>query len=96
MAKSHSLMVAAVTALSIALAPGIAGAQTSAPDASNPASMTKAQRKEARKEARARKNAELKKLEQNGYNPATANDANYPNDIQNAERKAASPGAASH
>lgn len=95
MAKPHSLMVATATALSIALAPAIARAQTSAPDAASNGSMSKAQRKEARKEARERKNAELKKLEKNGYNPATANDANYPNDIQNAERKAASPGAAS-
>lgn len=55
---------------------------------------TKAQRKQARKEARARKNAELSKLEKNGYNPATSNDSSYPQDIQNAEKKAnAAPGA---
>ncbi|QGZ66426.1 DUF4148 domain-containing protein [Paraburkholderia acidisoli] len=55
---------------------------------------TKAQRKQARKEARARKNAELSKLEKNGYNPATSNDSTYPQDIQNAEKKAnAAPGA---
>ena len=77
------------------LVPGLAGAQASAPDSSTNGSMSKAQRKEARKEARAQRNVELKKLEKNGYNPATANDANYPNDIQNAERKAASPGGAS-
>ncbi|WP_322030477.1 DUF4148 domain-containing protein [Paraburkholderia sp. J76] len=95
MGKPHFLMVAAVAALSIALAPGMAGAQTSASDVSGSGSMSKAQRKEARKEARDQKNAELKKLEKNGYNPAAGNDSNYPNDIQNAEKKAASPGAAS-
>lgn len=34
----------------------------------------------------AAKKAELKKLEQNGYQP-TANDPHYPQDIQNAEKK---------
>lgn len=48
---------------------------------------TKAERKAAHKQARAKKNAELKKLEANGYNPA-AKDPNYPNDIQKAEKKA--------
>ncbi|MEM5425954.1 MULTISPECIES: DUF4148 domain-containing protein [Paraburkholderia] len=95
MAKPHSMLVTAVTVLSIALAPGVAAAQTSAPDASANGSTSKAQRKEARKQARAQRNAELKKLEENGYNPAAGNDPNYPNDIQNAERKAATPGSAS-
>jgi Domain of unknown function (DUF4148) len=36
---------------------------------------------------RAANKAELKKLEQNGYQPH-ANDSNYPQDIQNAEKKA--------
>lgn len=48
---------------------------------------TKADRKAARKQARAKKNAELKKLEANGYNPSR-NDPNYPNDIQKAQKKA--------
>jgi hypothetical protein len=48
---------------------------------------TKAERKAARKQARAKKNAELKKLEANGYNPSR-NDPNYPNDIQKAQKKA--------
>jgi hypothetical protein len=56
------------------------------------ASMTKAQKKAAnkaaRKQARAKKNAELKKLEDAGYNPARANDPNYPQDLQNAQKKA--------
>jgi hypothetical protein len=72
----------------------IATAQTSAPaatDATAPDATqkpTKAQKKEARKEARAKKNAELKKLEDAGYNPAARDDTNYPQDIQNAEKKA--------
>jgi hypothetical protein len=49
---------------------------------------TKAQRKQARKEARAKKNAELKKLEAAGYQPGRANDSNYPQDLQNAQKKA--------
>ncbi|WP_245747089.1 DUF4148 domain-containing protein [Paraburkholderia lycopersici] len=89
------MLIIAVTVLSIALAPGMATAQTSPPDASANGSTSKAQRKEARKQARAQRNAELKKLEKNGYNPAAGNDPNYPNDIQNAERKAATPGGAS-
>ncbi|WP_407642468.1 hypothetical protein [Caballeronia arvi] len=56
---------------------------------------TKAQKKAARKEARAKKNAELKKLEDAGYNPGRANDPNYPQDIQNAQKKAGIGAAAS-
>src|ERR1700722_10605211 len=55
---------------------------------------TKAQRKAARKQARAKKNAELKKLEDAGYQPK-ATESNYPQDIQNAEKKAAAPQGAS-
>ncbi|CAB3755680.1 hypothetical protein [Paraburkholderia humisilvae] len=55
------------------------------------ASLTKAQRKaaqkEARKEARAKRNAELKQLEDAGYSPAR-DDPNYPQDLQNAQKKA--------
>jgi uncharacterized low-complexity protein len=55
----------------------------------------KAQRKAQRKAARDKKNAELKTLEQNGYNPAV-NDPNYPQNLQNAEKKAnAAPAGAS-
>jgi hypothetical protein len=49
---------------------------------------TKADRKAARKQARAKKNAELKKLEDAGYNPARRDDTTYPQDIQNAQKKA--------
>lgn len=48
---------------------------------------TKAERKADRKARRAHKNAELSKLEKNGYNPS-ANDPNYPNNLQKAEKKA--------
>ncbi|WP_174772041.1 hypothetical protein [Paraburkholderia sp. SG-MS1] len=56
--------------------------------ATTPAKPTKAERKAARKQARAKKNAELKKLEDAGYQPA-ANDPNYPAKLQQAEKKAA-------
>jgi hypothetical protein len=46
-----------------------------------------AQRKANAKAARAKNKAELSKLEQNGYRPS-AQEANYPNNIQNAEKKA--------
>ena len=45
-----------------------------------------AQRKAEHKAARAKNNAELKKLEDAGYKPA-ANDPNYPQNLQNAEKK---------
>ena len=48
----------------------------------------KAAKKAARKEARAKKNAELKKLEDAGYNPGRGEDPNYPQDLQNAQKKA--------
>ncbi|HYS66609.1 MAG TPA: hypothetical protein VEN30_22740 [Paraburkholderia sp.] len=48
----------------------------------------KAQKKADRKAHRANKNAELSKLEKNGYNPA-GNQTNYPQNLQNAQQKAA-------
>lgn len=54
----------------------------------------KAQRKAARKQARAKNTAELKKLESNGYQPSQ-NDPNYPQNLQNAEKKANAGQAAS-
>ncbi|WP_322031366.1 DUF4148 domain-containing protein [Paraburkholderia sp. J76] len=47
----------------------------------------KAQRKADRKQARAKNNAELKKLEDAGYKPAL-NDPNYPQSLQDAQKKA--------
>jgi hypothetical protein len=72
-------------------ASGVVSTQQNTTDA---AKQTKAQRKAARKEARAKKNAELKKLEDAGYRPAT-NDPNYPTDLQKAEKKAGVGAAAS-
>ncbi|WP_025602166.1 DUF4148 domain-containing protein [Burkholderia sp. WSM2230] len=63
------------------------GAQTAQPGATDTAKPTKAERKAARKQARAKKNAELKKLEDAGYQPSR-NDPNYPNDLQKAQKKA--------
>lgn len=62
------------------------GSTVTAPTQAEPS--TKAEKKAARKQARAKKNAELKKLEDAGYNPSRANDPNYPQDIQNAQKKA--------
>ncbi|MFM0398219.1 hypothetical protein [Paraburkholderia aspalathi] len=47
----------------------------------------KAQKKADRKARRAKKNAELSKLEKNGYNPA-GDQTNYPQNLQNAQQKA--------
>jgi len=47
----------------------------------------KAQKKAERKARRAQKNADLNKLEKNGYNPS-GNQLRYPQNVQNAEKKA--------
>ena len=55
------------------------------------ATVTKAEKrasnKQARKQNRAAKNAELAKLEKNGYNSAS-DDASYPDKLQAAQKKA--------
>jgi hypothetical protein len=60
------------------------------PEAS-PNASTSAQQRSARKAntqaARAQRKADLSKLEKNGYRP-NATEADYPNNIQNAEKKA--------
>ena len=66
----------------------VAMAQTADTAASAPKQEQKAQRKADRKAARAKKNAELKDLEKNGYNPS-GDQTNYPQNIQNAEKKSA-------
>ncbi|KXU83933.1 hypothetical protein CI15_25790 [Paraburkholderia monticola] len=48
----------------------------------------KAQKKAESKARRAKKNAELSQLQKNGYNPA-GNQTNYPQNLQNAQQKAA-------
>ncbi|AIO37738.1 DUF4148 domain-containing protein [Burkholderia sp. AU19243] len=54
----------------------------------------RAKRKAEHKAARAKNNAELKKLEDAGYKPS-ANDPNYPQNLQNAEKKAGEAAGAS-
>lgn len=89
---NHRLLASLVISAAVGLgttAPAFS--QTaSAPAAATAASGTKAEqraaRKAARKANRAKKNAELKKLEQAGYNPAQ-NDVNYPQNLQNAQKK---------
>jgi hypothetical protein len=73
--------------ISLASAQDNSAATAAASDATH-AKPTKAERKAAKKEARAKKNAELKKLEDAGYQPA-ANEPSYPTKLQQAEKKAA-------
>lgn len=84
---AFSLLVSGVCA-SVALPSYAQNAGSTATDATQAAPTTKAQKKAARKQARAKKNAELKKLEDAGYNPSRANDPNYPEDLQKAQKKA--------
>jgi uncharacterized protein YycO len=83
MQKRRSSMLAALVVSGAALVgmPVVSAyAQDSA--ASTPKEVKKAQRKAAR----AKKNAELKQLEKNGYNPnGSQND--YPQNLQNAQKK---------
>jgi hypothetical protein len=81
----------AVAAASLAMA-GTVPVMAQAVDGTQSATSTpstKAERKAAREEARAKKNAEMKKLEDAGYNPATANMSDYPQNLQKAQAKAA-------
>ncbi|MFM0349100.1 DUF4148 domain-containing protein [Paraburkholderia sp. RL17-347-BIC-D] len=105
-ARKLAVLLATVAVSMACFAPAFAqsgggGTSGNNPDAANPvaasksAATTKAQRKAARKEARAKKNAELKQLESNGYNPGARNDTNYPQNLQNAQKKAGSGAAAS-
>jgi len=83
-----SLMVAAFGLTIAPLTSAQDNAATTATNTTQTAPATKAEKKATRKQARAKKNAELKKLEDAGYNPAKRDDANYPQDIQNAQKKA--------
>jgi uncharacterized protein YlxW (UPF0749 family) len=84
--------MALVVSVSIAgLTAPVAMAQTASSDTGASATSKaaqKAQRKADRKAARAKKNAELKDLEKNGYQPG-GDQTNYPQNIQNAEKKSA-------
>ena len=73
--KSRTLIQAAFVAALVA-APALSFAQ----DVQNEASKSRAEVK-----------AELIQLEKAGYNPATANDATYPSDIQAAEARVSQP-----
>ena len=96
MRKLLALVVAGAVILS-SVTPALAqsSGSSSTDNTATSASMTKAQqkaqqkaqRKAARKQARAKNTADLKKLESNGYQP-TQNDPNYPQNLQNAEKKA--------
>jgi hypothetical protein len=87
-ALGFAVIAMAAVSVSPALAQdaGASGAANAMAAASG-AKPTKAERKAARKQARDKKNAELKQLEQNGYQPGRA-DPNYPQDLQNAQKKA--------
>jgi hypothetical protein len=102
------MLAATATALLIGTAaPALAQTAASVPDTAAPSAsavqpmtkaeqkkQAKAQRKAERKAARAKNSAEMKKLEDNGYKPAM-NDPNYPQNLQNAEKKANAAGGAS-
>lgn len=68
----------------------VAVAQDAAPTVSAPtsASTPKQIRKAQRKAARAKKNAELSALEKNGYHMTGGKQTDYPENLENAERKA--------
>ncbi|SAL27097.1 hypothetical protein AWB74_01177 [Caballeronia arvi] len=78
----------AIIAMSVAALVGVpvAQAQDTAAPAAAAASTPKQVKKAERKAARAKKNAELKELEKNGYNPA-GDQTNYPQNLQNAQSK---------
>jgi len=85
-AIATAIVVAAVSFGSVS----VAFAQTTAAPDTTVAptkSQKRAAHRQARKAHRAVKNAELSKLEKNGYNPGT-NDPTYPNKLQAAEKKA--------
>jgi hypothetical protein len=98
---SKTIFAAALAAFfTCAMGPVLAQSAASGPDAmaqsasaaqpmtkAEQKKQAKAQRKADRKAARAKNTAELKTLEKNGYQPG-ADDPNYPQNIQNAEKKA--------
>jgi hypothetical protein len=90
--QTIALGLAVIAMAAVSVTPAVAqdaGASgtANAMAAASGAKPTKAERKAARKQARDKKNAELKQLEQNGYQPGRA-DPNYPQDLQNAQKKA--------
>jgi hypothetical protein len=96
----HIALSATLFALGVS-AGHLAFSQTSSEStgaASQATPLTKAEKKEARKqarkEARAKKNAELKKLNESGYSPSRNNYTQYPQNLQDAEKKAGAGAAA--
>jgi ribosome-binding protein aMBF1 (putative translation factor) len=88
--KTCSLIAVASLALSqapLAVAQNAATSPTATAEGTS-ATPSKQERKAAKKQARAKKNAELKKLEDAGYSPGARDDSNYPQDIQEAQKKA--------
>ncbi|SAL04158.1 hypothetical protein AWB78_06827 [Caballeronia calidae] len=74
--------VIAMTALCLSAFVVVPVAQAQDTAASTPKQVKKAERKAARE----KKNAELKELEKNGYNPA-GEQTDYPQNLQNAQSK---------
>lgn len=107
--SSNKVVLSVVTAFALVIAQS-ASAQGSGSDsasraiaastgsghsaASSTAAQRRAQRKAARKEVRAKRNAELKTLESSGYKPAQS-DPNFPQHLQDAEKKAGATSGAS-
>lgn len=79
-----ALVLFAVSALPVSAA----GTDTGASGSTMTKQELKAQKKADSQSRRAKKNAELSTLEKNGYNPA-GNQTNYPQNLQNAQQKAA-------
>ncbi|KVN39981.1 hypothetical protein WJ63_28515 [Burkholderia pyrrocinia] len=99
--RTFTFVAAAAAFLIGGTAPAFAQEAASAPAAQDAKAAKAEARKEARaqhkaerKAARAKKNAELKKLEDAGYKPA-ANDPNYPQNLQDAQKKAGAAAGAS-
>ncbi|WP_175688880.1 DUF4148 domain-containing protein [Burkholderia anthina] len=97
--KKLTLAATAAAFLFGSAAPVFAQTDASAPAAQDAKAAKREARKAARakrkaehKAARAKNTAELKKLEDAGYKPAT-NDPNYPQNLQDAQKKAAAAGA---
>jgi hypothetical protein len=88
LAVSLMMAVFGLSVAPLASAQDSAAANGTTQAASTTKAQQKAARKAARKQARAKKNAELKKLEDAGYNPAKRDDSTYPQDVQNAQKKA--------
>ncbi|WP_438391943.1 DUF4148 domain-containing protein [Caballeronia sp. DA-9] len=91
--KKLTLVVALMTAV-VALTSQTTTAQTSDATVSTPKQVERAHRKADRKVARTKKNVELGKLKNNGYDP-TEDRTKYPENLQNAEHKAGAEKAAS-